>query len=81
MTHTEILEQIKKLSLRERLEVIDSAIHLLRDELIRSEHSLTAQERKRVLSQAADVLLHDYETDGELTSFTALDGEDFHAQG
>jgi len=27
------------------------------------------------------VLLQDYETDSELTNFTALDGEDFHAQG
>ena len=35
MTHAEILEQIKKLSLKERLEVIDAAIHLLRDELTR----------------------------------------------
>ncbi len=36
MTHAEILEQIKKLSLKERLEVIDAAIHLLRDELTQS---------------------------------------------
>jgi hypothetical protein len=42
---------------------------------------MTPQERKKLLSQAADVLLQDYETDSELISFTALDGEDFHAQG
>ena len=35
MTNAEILEQIKKLSLKEGLEVIDAAIHLLRDELPR----------------------------------------------
>ena len=79
MTHAEILEQIKKLSPKERLEVIDAAIHLLRDELTSNVYLLTPQERKRLLSQAADALLHDYETDSELTSFTALDGEDFHA--
>ena len=33
------------------------------------------------MPQAADVLLQDYEMDIELTSFTALEGEDFHAQG
>jgi hypothetical protein len=81
MTHAEILEQIKKLSLKERLEVIDAAIHLLRDELTRGVHPLTPQDRKRLLSQAADALLQDYETDSELTSFSALDSEDFHAQG
>ncbi len=80
MTQTEILEQIKKLSPKERLEVIDAAIHLLRDELTPKVLPLTPQERKRLLSRAADALLHDYETDSELTSFTALDGEDFHAQ-
>ena len=81
MTHAEILEEIKKLSLKERLDVIDAAIHLLRDELAWREHPLTPQDRTRLLSQAADVLLQDYEADSELTSFTALDGEDFHAQG
>ena len=79
MTHTEILEQIKKLSPKERLEVIDAAIHLLRDELTPNVQPSSPQERKRLLSQAADALLPDYETDNELTSFTALDGEDFHA--
>jgi acyl-CoA reductase-like NAD-dependent aldehyde dehydrogenase len=81
MTHAEILEEIKKLSPRERLEVIDAAIHLLRDELSWRERTLTPQDRKRVLSQAANELLRDYETDSELTGFTALDAEDFHAQG
>jgi hypothetical protein len=42
---------------------------------------MTPHDRKKLLSQAADALLHDYETDSGLTSFTALDGEDFHAQG
>ncbi len=81
MTHAEILEQIKKLSLKERLDVIDAAIHLLRDELTQKACPLTPEDRKKLLSQAADVLLQDYEADSELPSFTELDGEDFHAQG
>ena len=37
------------------------------------------QHRKAQLASAACALLADYETDEELTAFTALDGEDFHA--
>ena len=33
------------------------------------------------LAQAAEALLPDYTADAELTSFTALDTEPFHAQG
>ncbi len=35
--------------------------------------------RRQQLAQAAEALLADYQTDPELTAFTALDGEDFHA--
>ena len=37
------------------------------------------QHRKAQLASAARALLADYETDEELTAFTAIDGEDFHA--
>ena len=37
--------------------------------------------QQRALAQAAQALLADYQTDPELTAFSALDGEDFHAQG
>jgi macrodomain Ter protein organizer (MatP/YcbG family) len=37
--------------------------------------------QQRELEQAAQALLADYQADPELTAFTALDGEDFHAQG
>jgi hypothetical protein len=46
------------------------------------EHS-EAQNRKEVkarLECAAERLLNDYSNDKELTAFTALDGEEFHAQ-
>ena len=38
-----------------------------------------ADHQKSVLAAAAKALLADYKTDKELTAFTALDGEDFHA--
>jgi len=37
--------------------------------------------RQQELTQAAQALLADYQTDPELTAFTALDGEDFDAEG
>lgn len=38
-----------------------------------------AEHRKQELAAAAQALLQDYIQDKELTSFTALDSEDFHA--
>lgn len=35
--------------------------------------------RRSQLTAAAQALLDDYKTDKELTAFSALDGEDFHA--
>ena len=35
--------------------------------------------QKTTLAAAAHALLDDYKTDKELTAFTALDGDDFHA--
>lgn len=37
------------------------------------------QHQKSTLAAAAQALLVDYTTDKDLTAFTALDGEDFHA--
>jgi len=38
-----------------------------------------ANHQKSVLAAAAQALLHDYATDEELTVFSSLDGDDFHA--
>ena len=37
------------------------------------------ERRKQDLALAAEALLEDYQGDAELTTFTALDAEDFHA--
>jgi hypothetical protein len=74
MTQMEILEEFRKLSPRERLEVIEAVIHLLREDL---EQPLIMKQRLRV---AAEALLPDYAEDAELAAFTELDGEDFHVQ-
>ena len=46
--------------------------------VVRETLELGLRERKRQeLEEAARALLHEYETNPELTAFTALDGEDF----
>lgn len=79
MAQTAVLEELKKLSARERLEIIEAAIHQLQEDFQKIEQPLTQLERKQKLAAAAEALLPDYEKDDELTSFTALDGAAFHA--
>ena len=81
MKQSEILKELRKLSPQQRLKVIDDAIHLLQEDLHQMEQPLTRMEKKRQLTAAAKALLPDYKKDDELISFTALDSEDFHAQG
>ncbi len=74
MTDREILEQLKKLPTPERLKIVESTVHQLREEL----EGAVEQGADR-LAQAAQALLADYASDAELTAFTGLDSEPFHA--
>jgi hypothetical protein len=79
MTYTEMLEALKQLTLTERLALMEAALHLMREELQqRSQQLPVPDERTARLAAAAQALLPDYTTDAELTSFTALDSEDFY---
>ena len=81
MTQVKFLEEFKKLTLTERLAIIEAELHLVREDFQRIEHPLAQTEKKRQLAAAAKALLPDYVAGGELTAFTALDSEDFHAEG
>jgi hypothetical protein len=78
MTYTEMLETLKKLTLAERLALMEAALHLMREELQQREQQPTTDEKIARLAAAAQALLPDYTTDTELTSFTVLDSEDFY---
>jgi hypothetical protein len=78
MTYTEMLATLKKLTLTERLALVEAALHLMREELQEREQQPTTDEKAARLTAAAQALLPDYTTDTELTSFTALDSEDFY---
>jgi hypothetical protein len=78
MTRTDILEELGKLPPDERLGIVETALHQLREQF-RTGRVDTAVERRERLSIAADALKSAYETDSELTAFTTLDHDDFHA--
>jgi hypothetical protein len=79
VTQAEILQQLKTLPTIERLALIEAALHLTRQDLQQKEQSLPQTDKSKQLAAAAQALLPDYTPGSELTIFTALDGEDFHA--
>ncbi len=70
MSAIEIISEIQKLPINQRLLIVEKILQLIREEA----------EKKEVdeLSIAAKELLIDYETDDELTVFTAIDSEDIY---
>ncbi len=79
MAQVEVLEELKKFTIPERLTFVEAALRLIREELQQAVQPLTQAERKRQLAAAAEALLQDYAAGGELTIFTTLDSEDFYA--
>jgi hypothetical protein len=81
MTPAEILEELRRLPASERLSVLEAALHLTREEMRQENKAALWTEDQQQLALAAQALLPDYTAGGELTAFTALDGEDFHVEG
>lgn len=77
MVRTQILlepeqhEILKEMARREKRSISEIVREML-------DKQIKEQQRRR-LFLAARELLADYQVDPELTAFTALDGEDFHA--
>lgn len=80
MTRTEMLDELQKLPMAERLAIAETALHLLREELRKAEAPLERAKKTAQLAAAAEVLLPDYTPGGELTVFTSLDAEDFRGE-
>lgn len=78
-------DQLRQLSVTDKLALIETLSRLVREDLAemeRKEVSRQRRARKRAaLAETAQALCHDYATDPELTVFTALDSEDFHEEG
>ncbi|HEY3304659.1 MAG TPA: hypothetical protein VGL70_14100 [Candidatus Binatia bacterium] len=73
MARPDLLKKLKELTPAERLSVAEAALRLVREDLRKT----TRPAKEKNLAKAAKALLPDYKSKGELTVFTALDGEDF----
>jgi len=73
-----ILEEIRKLTTAERLTIVESVLRSVREDLRQGEQQPVQADEKQ-LAKAAEALLSDYMKDKELTIFTSLDSENFHA--
>lgn len=67
MKTKEIISEIKKLTVKERLQIIE-----------KTAKTMQADDEKEQMRKAADQLYDDYKEDAELTAFTDLDLEDFY---
>jgi hypothetical protein len=76
MSTTQLVEELKRLSNAERLEVIEAATRLVREDIGPS--AARARDDKDERMRAAAARVKDlYEPGRELTEWTALDSEDF----
>jgi hypothetical protein len=82
MVRSDLLDAIRRLPLRERLAVLEESLHDLREDFTAADHEgggrVVARERDRKLQKAAERALPLYSAGGELTAFTALDGDPFY---
>ena len=67
METKEIISEIEKLTVKERLQIIE-----------KTARTIQMDDEKEQMKIAADQLYDDYKNDTELTAFTNLDLEDFY---
>jgi hypothetical protein len=75
MTKAEVLEALKQMTTEERLEVIETASKLIREEIVAK--SKVSLQKELSLSEAAEVMRSFYEQGSEFIIF-AEDTEDFY---
>jgi hypothetical protein len=73
MSTTELIDQLKKMSDQERLEVIETATRLVRSNL---QTSRSKSDQDRHMREAAARIRDLYDPGGELSEWTILDGEE-----
>jgi hypothetical protein len=73
MSTQEILQALVDLPSADQLKIAETAFQYLQQ----NRQSLTKDQRRQQMAIAAIAAIDDYSTNHELTTFTALDGEDF----
>lgn len=76
MTKTEILTALKQMTTEERLEVIETASRLMREEI--EEKNRIKEERNKRLKAAAEAAIPDYMPGGRLHDLWSSDSEDYY---
>lgn len=76
MTQTEILEALKQMTTEERLEIIEAASRMMREEI--KEKALAKAETDQRLAAAAEAALPDYMPGGALSNLWSPDSEDYY---
>ncbi len=67
MTTSDLINEIQKLSISDRIYVVEKTIYSIRN-----------QKDKNKMKKAADCLISDYKIDTEWTAFTDIDFENFY---
>jgi hypothetical protein len=75
MVRTQILTEIGRLPIPDRLTILEDALRLIRHDLQQAKQTSRRADRSSQLAAAARALLADYTAGGELTAFAALDFE------
>jgi hypothetical protein len=73
MSTQEILQALVDLPSADQLKIAETALQHLQQ----NRQSLTKDQRRQQMAIAAIAAIDDYSANHELTTFTALDGEDF----
>jgi hypothetical protein len=73
MSTQETLQALVDLPSADQLKIAETALQHLQQ----NRQSLTKDQRRQQMAIAAIAAIDDYSTNHELTTFTALDGEDF----
>ena len=76
MNTLEIESELKKMSNKERLIIIEIATKLVRG-TIEEKPKLSLEEKRKKLKSSAETMLSEYRNNQELTAFSILDSEDF----
>ncbi len=76
MTQKELLREFQRLSLQQQLAILRDALEIVENNFRQLEQK---ESDKLPLEEAARLLRQDYLSDSELTAFTAIDGDEFHA--
>lgn len=76
MTKTEILQALKQMTTEERLEIIEAATRMVREEI--EQKARHKAEREQQLAAAAEAALPDYMPGGSLSDLWSPDSEDYY---